>query len=253
MKKITGILFLAAVLFAPSVFAMNAQDADLFQKANQAYRKGDFKNAGDSYELLAGKYPDESVFFYNLGNSLQRQGKIGPTLVAYEQALALDPRNQDIRANLKYTRGLVQYRVEDKRNWYLKAAQEALDYFTEREVVSVVLLTYFLLATSWAFVLFFKNGAEWGFKRRILLLISAVFFLIGLGKNIETHFIRDAIVTANEAAVRYGPSEADKVAFRVGEGIKVYVVDKREEWSRVLMCNGGSGWIPNTQITEIAK
>ena len=251
MKKLL-LFFLLMLAVLPRAFALSAADAELFKKANQDYRKGHFKEAADSYELLSNKNPDEAVFFYNLGNALHRLNKLGPTIVAYEQSLALDPRNPDTRANLKFARGLVQYRVEDKRNWYLKAAQEVLDYFTEKEVISLVLFTYFLLAVSWSFVLFFKNGAPWG-KRKILLAVSAVFFLVGLAKNIETHFIRDAIVTTSETAVRYAPSEAEKVAFRLGEGVKVYVVDKREDWSRVLLVNGDSGWIPSQQITEISK
>ncbi len=250
MKKIL-MLLIFTVFLTPQAFAVSKADAEVFKKANQDYRKGDFKLAAEAYENLSDKYPDQAVFYYNLGNALHKLGKLGPTIVAYEQALALDPRNQDVRANLKFVRGLVQYRVDDKRNWYLKAAQELLNYFTEKEVISLVLFTYFILASGWAFVLFFKNGAPWGIKRRMLLIISAAFFLVGLAKNIETHFIRDAIVTANEAAARYGPSEADKVAFRVGEGVKVYVVDKRDDWSRVLLNNGESGWVPNTQIIEV--
>lgn len=251
MKKLF-LVCLFILSLAPSAFSMDAKDMDLFQKANQAYRKGDFKQAAESYELLTGKYPDEAVFFYNLGNSLHRMGKVGETIVAYEQALALDPRNQDIRSNLNFVRGLVQYRVEDKRNWYLKAAQEVLDYFTEKEVVTLVLIMYLFLSASWAFSLFFKNGSPWG-KRKVLLAVSAVFFLAGVAKNIETHFIRDAIVTTSEAVARYAPSETEKAAFRVGEGVKVYVVDKREDWSRILLVNGDSGWIPSQQITEISR
>lgn len=245
--------FLLLIVFTPAGFALDSEDTAIFKKANQDYRKGNFKDAAEGYETLSNKHQAQPVFYYNLGNSLQRLGKLGPTIVAYEQALALDPRNQDVRANLKFARGLVQYRVQDKRNWYLKAAQEVLDYFTEREVVTLVLFTYFLLALCWAFALFFRNGAPWGPVRKTLLVVSSVFFMIGLAKNIETHFIRDAIVTATEVPVRYGPSEADKVAFRVGEGIKVYVVDKRDDWSRILVVNGESGWIPNQQIVEITR
>lgn len=249
-----ALLLLALFAFSASaIAALTKEDEALFKKANENYRKSKFSEAADAYESLSVKYPEQAAFLFNLGNSFHRQNKLGASIVAYEQALELEPRNADIRANLQFVRGLVQYSVEDKRNWYLKAAQGALDYFTEKEIISMVLLTYMILGVSWAFSLFLKPGIPWGWKRKALLTISAFFFLVGLAKNVEMHFMRAAIVTSSEAPAHYGPSAADKVAFRVGEGIKVYVVDKRDDWSRILLVNGGSGWVLNNKITEITQ
>lgn len=253
MSKFITVFLLSLFISSPVFAALTKEDAALFKKANENYRKAQFSDAADAYESLSVKYPEQAVFLFNLGNSLHRQNKLGSSIVAYEQALELEPRNADIRANLQFVRGLVEYRVEDKRNWYLKAAQSALDYFTEKEIISMVLLSYLILGISWAFALFLKPGIPWGWKRRTLLTISAFFFLVGLAKNVEMHFMRAAIVTSSEAPAHYGPSAGDKVAFRVGEGIKVYVVDKRDDWSRVLLVNGGSGWVLNNKITEITQ
>lgn len=253
MKKLLSFFFLSLVLSTPVFAALTKEDAALFKKANEDYRKAKYSEAADAYESLTVKYPEQPAFYYNLGNALHRQNKLGTSIVAYEQALELDPRNADIRENLNFVRGLVEYRVEDKRNWYLKAAQEALDYFTEKEIMSMVLLSYLFLAAGWAFSLFVRPGAPWGWKRRMFLTISAFFFLVGLAKNVEMHFMRAAIVTSSEAPAHYGPTGGDKVAFRVGEGIKVYVVDKRDDWSRVLLVSGASGWVLNNQITEITQ
>ena len=72
-----------------------------------------------------------------------------------------------------------------------------------------------------------------------------------LAKQIDTSVMRDAIVMSKEAEVRYGPSENDQVAFRLGEGLKVYVVDHREDWSRVILVNGDGGWVQSNQIAEV--
>ncbi len=246
-------ILLMFIVFTSVFAALSKEDAETFKKANENYRKSKYSEAAELYNSLSVKYPDQAVFLYNLANALHRQNQLGAAIVAYEQALSLDPRNADIRANLNFVRGLVQYRVDDKRSWYLKAGQEVLDYFTEKEIISAVLFTYLILAFGWAFALFLKPGSAWGWKRRTLLIISAFLFLIGLAKNVEMHFVRAAIVTSSEAPAHYGPSEADKVAFRAGEGIKVYVVDKRDDWSRVLLVSGDSGWVRNTQITEILQ
>jgi len=51
--------------------------------------------------------------------------------------------------------------------------------------------------------------------------------------------------------VRYGPSSGDQVAFRVGEGIKAYVVDRSEGWSRIILVDGQGGWVRGNQIAEV--
>ncbi|MEK7243343.1 MAG: tetratricopeptide repeat protein [Thermodesulfobacteriota bacterium] len=62
----------------------------------------------------------EAVFFYNLGNSYFKTKKIGLAILAYERARLLEPRNSDILYNLNYAKGILEYKIEDKRNWYLK-------------------------------------------------------------------------------------------------------------------------------------
>jgi SH3-like domain-containing protein len=37
----------------------------------------------------------------------------------------------------------------------------------------------------------------------------------------------------------------------MGEGIKVFVMDRREDWSRVLLTNGESGWVRDSDIAEV--
>ena len=81
--------------------------------------------------------------------------------------------------------------------------------------------------------------------------LLAVLCVLFVAKHVETHIIRDAIVLAKEAEVHYGPSIHDQVAFRLGEGLKVYVLDSRKDWSRILLNNGESGWVKNKEIAEV--
>lgn len=246
-------LILTAALLGAGVSAWAYQPADLglFGKANEAYREGRFGEAAEAYTQLSERYPGTAAFFYNLGNSYFRSGSLGAAILAYERALLLKPRDRDTRRNLSYVKGLLEYRVEDKRNWYLRAGEAVLKRFTEEEVHFLTLFTFFLFLSSWAFVLFFRPGMPWGWWRKTSLTVAAVFFLLFVSKSVEMHVIRDAIVMSKEAEVRYGPSQSDQVAFRLGEGLKVYVIDRRENWSRIVLSNGETGWVQNRQIAEV--
>jgi SH3-like domain-containing protein len=63
--------------------------------------------------------------------------------------------------------------------------------------------------------------------------------------------VRDAIVLKPQAAVRYGPSYKDQVAFRLAEGMKVRIKKDAEEWSRVGLANGETGWMNQEEMGEI--
>lgn len=82
------------------------------------------------------------------------------------------------------------------------------------------------------------------------MLLIASLVLYG-GKYFQDHFYTDAIVASKDAAVRSGPSAKDKIAFRLGEGIKVHILEDGDDWSRVVLNNGDMGWIETSQIAKV--
>ncbi len=246
-----AILACLAGIGAVAAFAIPSSDLGQFEKANLAYHDGKFDEAAALYKSLTEKYPSNPAFTYNLGNALHRKGEMGTAIVAYERAHREAPRDGDILYNLGYVRSLLEYRVEDKRIWFVKIADEVLSYFTFQEVALFALASSLLLFASWTFVLFFRPDTTWGSIRKTLLILALLGMVLVVVKGIQQNFFREAIVTAKETQAYYGPSVNDQPAFRLGDGLKVYVVDEREGWSRILIASGESGWIQNDQIEAI--
>lgn len=249
MKRWTWLIPIALCL-APVICA-GAETTKTFQEANTNYRTGDYAKAAELYESLTEQKPPVAVFYYDLANTYVRLGKLSRAILNYEKALRLDPRNGDIRANLRYTRGLLEYRVEDTRNWYLKATEDVLKYATEREVDLVVLAVLFVFLAGGVFYFLNGRGVFWNPWQQFVFIVLLLAALVAFGKQMQSNVIRDAIVMQKECEAHYGPSEHDQVAFRMGEGIKVFVMDRREDWSRVLLTNGESGWVKNSDIAEV--
>lgn len=249
MKRLAWLLWIA-LCFAPAVCS-GAETAKIFQEANTSYRTGDYAKAAEFYESLIAQEPRVAVFYYDLANAYVRLGKPSRAILNYEKALRLDPRNGDIRENLRYTFKLLEYRVEDTRNWYLKATEAVLKYATEREIYAVVLAVLFIFLAGG--IIYFLNGRGvfWNPWQRFVFTVLLLSVLVAFGKQLQSNVIRDAIVMQKECEARYGPSEHDQVAFRMGEGIKVFVMDRREDWSRVLLTNGDSGWVKDSDIAEV--
>lgn len=237
---------------APTVYAISS-DAGGFQEANTAYRTGDYAKAVTLYEKLIQGSPKTAVLYYNLGNAYMRLEKLSAAILNYEKALRLDPRNADIHHNLNYARGLREYRVEDTRNWYLKVTDSVLRMVTQREMDTIVLILAFIFLVSAIIYFLSGRGVFWNPVRKFIALILVLGILAAVGKHVQGNLMADAIIMNKECEARYGPSEHDQVAFRMGEGIKVFVMDRREDWSRVLLLNGESGWVKAADIAEVKE
>ena len=99
-------LFALLTLFA-SLPAAAAQGSPLAE-ANALYEESRFSEAAAAYQELLAEHPDEPMLHYNLGNAFFRQqtpGSLGRAVASYLRAFALDPRDADIRHNLKLALG----------------------------------------------------------------------------------------------------------------------------------------------------
>ena len=246
-------IFFSSILFSllcliPSAGAKEANPASLFQQANAAYRGGDYGQAASLYESLIAQDQKEGDIYYNLGNAYFKQGKMGLALLQYERARKLDPRDHDFLANLNYVRSLLEYRVEDKRNWYLRAFEAVLAFFTEKEMGIASLAFGVLFWMSWIFSLYVRPGSLWGWKRKMVSVLAALAFSFWVAKGLHDRTTQEAIVMKPQAPVRYGPSYKDQVALKLGEGIKIRVTKNAGEWSRIVLTNGETGWIAQEEI-----
>lgn len=223
----------------------------IFQEANTAYRNRDYEQAIALYESLLEKGWKQPTVYYNLGNAYFKKERLGRAILNYERARRLQPRNSDVNANLNHTRGLLEYRTDDKRNWYVKGGERLLGAFTPEEVGIVSLFLSFIFLGSLGYSLYFRPERLWSWLRKTLFVLTLGFFSLWILKGIYGGGIQEAIVLKHEAAVRYGPSYKDQIAFRLGEGMKVRIKNKNEGWVRVVLPNQETGWMSFEEIGVI--
>lgn len=252
MRNFYSLFFLFLLLLSGRLHAEGASPQLIFREANSAYRTGNYSKASSLYESLTQKEEGRKAgVFYNLGNAHFKEGHLGLAILNYEKAKRLRPRDPDISANLKYARSLLEYQIEDKRNWYLKVAEALLGSFTEREIGIINLTLGLLFWTAWLVCLYFRPPSVWGWKRKTLLVLMLVSLSLWVLKGVDERQLPEAIVLKAEAPVRYGPSYKDRMAFRLGEGMKVRIHKKEGEWSRVVLVNGETGWMFHEDMAEV--
>ncbi len=113
----TGNLWLSPDQKAMKAFnAGNAkQAADLFEdndwKAAANYRAGNYEK---SNELLAS--PESSNDYYNKGNVLAKLGNYEDAIKAYDEALNIDPENEDARFNRELVKKAMEQQQQQQQN-----------------------------------------------------------------------------------------------------------------------------------------
>jgi hypothetical protein len=110
---------LTFALFVPVAFAATASN-DSFSQALESYRAGRFVDAAKDFRVAAQRHPASGTFV-NLGLTEWRRGRAGLAVLAWEQALWVNPFDASARANLAYARQLIAIESPDL-TWYERAS-----------------------------------------------------------------------------------------------------------------------------------
>jgi tetratricopeptide (TPR) repeat protein len=88
-----------------------------YNLANSYYKNKQFQEAEQLYMSIAQQAdpPLNEKAFYNLGNTFYRAGKLQEAIASYEQALKLDPKDEDAKFNLEFVRNEIKKRMENQK------------------------------------------------------------------------------------------------------------------------------------------
>ena len=222
----------------------------LFADANAAFLGGDLSRAVTAYEALVAEGIASPQLETNLGAAYLREGKRGLSALHFERALFLDPSDDDARADLaELRRGNVdrlEGEVEEQGGETLARLLAPLP-----GGVAAVLLALFWTAgwALFAFRLFRPDlravGIVAGACFGLALLAAGVTW--GAAKGRDLAFQR-AVIVAPAVPAREGPATRSVSHFEVHEGTTVRVEDEEQDWRRVKLGNGLTGWVPQGTV-----
>ncbi len=242
---------LAIFLFVVSVMG-TAQNNSLFEEGNAFYNEGKYQEAIKKYETILKNGQHSAALYFNLANANYKLNKVAPSIYYYEKALLLNPNDKDIKSNIvfannmtiddidvvpevgfsKITKGIINTMSFD--NW-AKLAIAGVFLF-----VVLFLAYHFSYATS---------------KKRIAFVVSIVSLLvaccsvaIAFQKYSMDSKDQPAIVFAQESRVKAEPNLRSEEAFKLHEGTKVKVLDTIDNWKKIKIADGTTGWIASDDI-----
>ncbi len=105
--------FLVFLFFTIGLASLQAAPEDaLFRFGTNSFNVGDYTQAAGAFAQAATLKPASGTL-QNLGNAEWQAGRTGPAILAWEQALWLDPFNRSARMNLRFARHVAQLESPD--------------------------------------------------------------------------------------------------------------------------------------------
>jgi len=263
MSRTTAASLLSlAVLLSGAAAAGDSGGAtvkELFGKANEAFWKGDYEKAAETYshlEELGVRSPELS---FNLATAEARLGNLGHAVRHYERVLRRDPGHEDAVHNLSVIRDHIARRASEAgRNADLSPAvgpwRAVLDRFSPDSAGFAFLavhLALFAVLLLRRFITAEMARLTTGVLAGILAALTLATGAVCLGKwDQETH-LREAVVLAGDTMeVMEGPGSKIK-RFYLEEGSRVVVVEESEGWLKIRDDQGRDGWARAEEIGEI--
>jgi hypothetical protein len=267
MKPVALCFALLTLSLAGSARAADPQGAPLlgasqdvsFRRGNEAYLKGDYKEAVLAYEQVVALGVVSEDLYYNLGNAYYKEGALGPAIYNYERALEVDPsgpHSDDARYNLDAAHEEVRRKAEDRLvgaeaiAWWIRVVSPFATGTLSWVFLAIYLALFGLLVTLRFVAPGFARVSLWVATAFIALGAVGSGALLGGRVYLATRMER-AIVLPDALAVHEGPDANYQTSFTVHAGLRVRVTEHDQDWVRVRLQNGLEGWVPTSSVGRL--
>lgn len=246
MKKI-GVLLLLM-----NCFLVHGQNEQLFDEATTAYNAGEYEKAADNYLKILHNGQHSSELYFNLGNTYYKLNQIAPSIYYYEKALLLKPNDAEITNNLGYAQKMTLDAIEEVPETGLakikKSVMEILS-FDQWSRLGVVFMILFVLLYIAFYNFQYASRKRIAFIASIVsLFVSIVAVLFAILEYNEFNSDRPAIVFSNEVVLYSEPNDRGQEVFKLHEGAKVMILDSLNDYQKIRIADGKTGWIPKESI-----
>ena len=232
-------LLLLALCPCTSTASAASPDA-LFQAGATAYRAGDYARAAEVFRESIILQPASGAL-HNLGNAEWQRRHTGAAILAWDQALWLDPFNQSARQNLRFARKNAQLEAPDLA-WY--------------EVISTWLpvswWAWIAGASLWLAVgmgmlpgILRQRKATW---HQAIAAVGLMVFLLSVPAyvGVETR-LRIGFVLQKDTPLRLTPTLEAQAVTRLAAGEPARLVRTRGNYV-LIRTNRALGWVEEDQF-----
>lgn len=229
-----------------------AQNESNFEKATTAYNEGAFEKAIDLYTTILENGQHSATVYYNLGNSYYKLNDIPNSIYFYEKALLLDPKDAEILNNLGYAQQMTLDAIDSLPQTglskFYKSILNTLT-FDQWAYMAIVFVCLFVLLYILFYYFEYSSRKRWSFIGSLTsLLVSVLSVVFAFITYDEFKADKPAIIFADEIEIQAEPNTDSDAVFVLHAGTKVNVLEELNEWKKIKIANGKTGWVPSENL-----
>lgn len=221
-----------------------------FASANYYYNESRYDTALVIYERILDEGFVSSPLLYNIGNTYFKLRNYPMAILYYENALKIDPTDEEVRQNLAIANALITDKIEPLPEFFMKRWWRNIGNSLSANGWATISLVFFaFLLVS---VFFYLTTRSVGLKKTtffttlllLLMCVCSVIFAYQKKQYLENH--DEAIVMTPTITVKSSPSSSGVDLFVLHEGTKVEILDKVDNWDKIRIADGSVGWMPSS-------
>ncbi|MFA5163874.1 MAG: tetratricopeptide repeat protein [Patescibacteria group bacterium] len=252
VKNIHNIFLLMALfssLFLEAGFAFDNQETSAFNRANVYYEQANYDEAIKQYNSILETGWESGNLYYNLGNCYFKKGKLGEAIFYYEKARRFMPQDRDLESNYAYACSLIKDGIISSQvNLPVRLWNTLFEKLTIDGLTILISAFFILILINILVSFFFAPLKKQALIFAIFLGLCFVIGFIGLeGKKFLLN--KEAIVVTEQAEAKFEPIDKATTHFTLYEGMKVKVVEFRDNWYKVRRPDNKSGWIEKSALS----
>jgi len=242
------------VLFLLSTVSI-AQNETLFEQGNALYNDGNYTQAIEKYQAILDNGKHSAELYFNLGNAYYKLNRIAPSIYYYEKALQLAPDDKEILNNIAFARNMTIDVIDTIPEVGFSKFVNNLTNLMSFDAWSKMAIGFVVL---FVFVFLKYYFSQTSLKKRIAFVVSSTFIILACVSlafayhNFNLHKNdKPAIVFAKESQIKSEPNLRSSEAFKLHEGTKVQILDTVNNWKKIKLADGKTGWIVNDDIKAL--
>lgn len=223
---------------------------NIFEKGVALYKENKIDSAISVWSSIEG---ESAALHYNLGNAWYQKGEIGKSILHYEKALKISPKDEEVLHNLSVAQNKRIDEIEELPEPIVsKVYRGFLQVFSSNGWLYAG--TTLLIGSLLVFTLFLysaRNKKRYFVIFAVLGILGMSLFVISFVSYYSVDKKEFAVVIVSNVYIKNGPSEKEKDAFILHEGTKLEIQKAEENWLRIKLTDGKIGWIKEDAVSKI--
>lgn len=249
-----GMLTMSSSAMAEEALAKSETIQSLKQKADDAYSKGKYQDAIESYEAALQKGKSANLY-YNLGNAYYRTDNVTRAIINYEKARLLAPGDEDIIHNLEVARSKTIDNIQPGEKIFFKVWFENIKTSMNIDAWATLSLVSLIVALLLFLVYLFVKQMT---VRKVAFYLSVCLVIIFIFGNVFASQLKDfttnskcAVIVSPTATAKKTPTDQGADACILHEGTRADIIDALKGWYEIRLADGTEGWISEKDVEVI--